>query len=363
MSNAASRPLPATAFVTGATGLLGNNLVRLLLQRGVQVKALVRSVEKAQRQFPGLPVEFVPGDMGNAATFAAALNGCDAVFHCAAFFRDSYKGGSHWAELERTNVQGLEGLLSAAYRAGIRQFLQVSSVAVLLGQPGRAVDESAVRRPEQADDYYRSKILADETLFRFLDAHPDFFATLVLPGWMHGPGDMGPTSAGQVTLDYLHRRLPGVVPGSFAFVDARDVAEACLAALVQGRRGERYLAAGRSMAMRELFSELAAVSGVPAPTMPLPLPLLYLIGGASELWARLTGQPVLLSLASVRLLARESGLSQFDHRKSERELGLRFRPVRETLAEEIAWYQANGYLGKSQLPSGWQPPKSLFAAQ
>ena len=94
-----------SAFVTGATGLLGNNLVRELVARGYAVKGLVRSRAKGEQQFNNLPgVELVVGDMADVDAFAASLQGCDTVFHTAAFFRDNYKGGSHWKELEKINV-------------------------------------------------------------------------------------------------------------------------------------------------------------------------------------------------------------------------------------------------------------------
>src|SRR5712692_6797683 len=93
----------SSAFVTGATGLLGNNLVRLLVARGVRVRALVRSREKAERQFDRLPVEVVTGDMNNVAAFAEKLRGGEVLFHTAAYFRDSFKGGGkHWKELHAT---------------------------------------------------------------------------------------------------------------------------------------------------------------------------------------------------------------------------------------------------------------------
>jgi dihydroflavonol-4-reductase len=333
-----------TAFVTGATGLLGNNLVRLLVEKGFRVKALARSPEKAQKQFASLPVEIIPGDMTRVHGFTASLLGVDVVFHTAAHFRDSYKGGSHWHQLSRVNVQGTADLLSAAYSAGVRRLVHASSVAVLDGQPGQSIDESMLRDPSNADDYYRSKILSDREVLRFLETHPSMWAAMVLPGWMHGPGDIGPTSAGQTVLDFVKRKLPGLVPGSFSVVDARDVAHAMLLVAENGKRGERYLAAGRHMTMADLFPALQRVSGVPAPTRPIPLPMLLLLAGASELWARVTGQPVLLSWATVRLLNREAGRSKYDHRKSEQELGLQFRPTEETLRDEIAWYRTNGWL-------------------
>jgi dihydroflavonol-4-reductase len=127
-------------------------------------------------------------------------------------------------------------------------------------------------------------------------------------------------------------------------VDARDVAEAHLLALEKGRRGERYLAAGRHLTMRELFAVLERVSGVKAPTRALPLPALYGIAAFAELAAWITKKPALLSLATVRLMRRENDRTRFDPAKAQRELGLRFRPVEETLADELAWFRAQGLL-------------------
>lgn len=161
---------------------------------------------------------------------------------------------------------------------------------------------------------------------------------------MHGPHDLGPTSAGQTVIDFVKGKLPGIVPGSFAVVDARDVARAMLFALDRGRRAERYLAAGRHMTVAELFTVLERVSGVRAPRRRIPAVVLYLIAAANEIAARATGRPALLSWASVRSLTGEADRSRYDPSKSERELGLSFRRVEETLADEIAWFRSQGIL-------------------
>lgn len=350
-----------TAFVTGSTGLLGNNLVRLLAGRGVRVKALARSREKAAKQFAGVPVEIIEGDMLDVARFAPALTGCDALFHTAAHFRDSYKGGKHWDRLHAVNVEGTGRLLEAAYAAGIRRAVHTSSVAVLNGPPGRLIDETMERREADADDYYRSKILADRTVREFLDGHPDMFVAMVLPGWMFGPGDVGPTSSGQVTLDFINRKLPGRVPGSFSIVDARDVARHQVAALERGRSGQRYLAAGRHMTMDDLLPLLAEASGVAAPTRRLPLAVLRVLAAGYEFYSGVTGRPVLVSRAAVRLMAQEADRSHYDHVKSERELGCTFRPVMETLADTVAWYRANGDLHIRSAAPGRDAPRGTQA--
>ncbi|HWW68320.1 MAG TPA: SDR family oxidoreductase [Duganella sp.] len=329
-----------SAFVTGATGLLGNNLVRELVARGVAVKALVRSPAKGQQQFAGLAgVELVPGDMADVPAFADRLRGCDVVFHTAAFFRDNYKGGSHWEELQRINVEGTGLLIEHAYRAGVRRFVQTSSIGVLNGEPGAPIDETCLRELDDADDYYRSKILADQAVLRFLARHPDMHASLVLPGWMWGPADIGPTSSGQFVNDVVLGKLPGLVPGSFSVVDARDVAQAHIAAALQGHRGERYLAAGRHMTMRQLVPLLGQIANVKTPTRALPVPLLYALAAVQEVYARVTGRPILLSLATVRLMVKEAGRTHFNHAKSERELALKFRPFEQTVADTVGWYR------------------------
>jgi dihydroflavonol-4-reductase len=334
-----------TAFVTGSTGLLGSNLVRLLAARGYEVRALARSRAKAARQLAGVQgLSVVEGDMADVRAFAPALCGCDVLFHTAAHFRDSYKGGNHREALQRINVVGTRDLIAAAHAEGVRRMVHTSSIAVLDGPRGAVMDETMLRREPERDDYYRSKMHADREVLAFLDAHPEMWATFVLPGWMNGPGDAGPTSAGQTVMDFVLGRLPGIVPGSVAFVDARDVAFAQLAAAERGRRGERYLAAGRHMTIAELLAALERVSGVRAPTRRIPVPMLYAVAGVSELLARTLGRPALLSLATVRIMLQEADRSRFSDAKSRRELGLAFRPVEETLTDAIAWFRAHGML-------------------
>ena len=96
------------------------------------------------------------------------------------------------------------------------------------------------------------------------------------------------------------------------------------------------------MTLAKLFPIIEAESGVKAPTRRLPLPLMYAVAAIQETLARTLGKPALLSWAAVKSLEREAGRTRFDHRKSERELGLVFRPVEETVRDAIAWFRAQG---------------------
>src|SRR5262245_24858603 len=115
------------AFVTGATGFIGGNLVRELLADGHAVRALVRP-QSDQRNLTGLPVELVTGDLDDQANLAEQLAGCDVVFHVAAHY-------SLWARdadtIYRANVTGTKNLLAATRQAGVRRFVHTSSVAAI----------------------------------------------------------------------------------------------------------------------------------------------------------------------------------------------------------------------------------------
>jgi dihydroflavonol-4-reductase len=339
-----------TAFVTGSTGLLGSNLVAALRAAGYRVRALARSVEKGQAQLgpPREGLDIVRGDMTNVAAFAPALSGVDVLLHTAAHFRDSYKGGSHWDELRRVNVDGTRELVEAAYAAGVRRMVHTSSVAVLAtASRARPVDETMRRSPDgEPDDYYRSKILGDRAIDAFLAEHPSFSATFVLPAFMNGPGDAGPTSAGQFVIDFVRGRLPGIVKAAFSYVDARDVAAAQIAALDHGERGERYLVAGRTAAVPEVAGILEELTGIAGPRVALPIELLGGIAVVNELWARATGRPVLLGWASYRTLSREGRFMAYDSSKAARVLGVEFRPLRATLLDALRWFAARGMLGR-----------------
>jgi dihydroflavonol-4-reductase len=336
------------ALVTGATGLLGSNLVRELAARGVAVRAVARDPARAKRLLDGIPaLEIVRGDLDDVAGFAPALDGADVVFHAAAYFRESYRGGTHWERLRRTNVEGTRRLIDAAYARGVRRILHVSSIGTLAtaAPGGRPVDAAMRIAPEATrNDYFRSKILADREAEEALARHPDLWIAFVLPGFMNGPGDSGPTSAGQTILDYAAGRLPGVIDAHLSYVDARDVAKACVETALSAKRGARYVVAGRRVSLAEAYAVLARVTGVPAPTRRIPYLALAVTAALNEAWARLSGRPVLIGLATYRNLREQGAHNRYDSSPAERDLGIRFRPVEETLRDAAAWLRAAGML-------------------
>jgi dihydroflavonol-4-reductase len=331
------------AFVTGTTGLLGSNLTRALLQAGHRVKGLVRSQEKAARVFKDTPgLEFVTGDMNNISGFASALAGCDVLFHTAAYFREYYQPGDHKATLEKINVQGTIDVLIAAEKYGVSRAVHTSSSGVIGKKDNGAPGDESTAPDEYAGSnlYFASKVSAELAIGRFLKER-SLPVIMILPGWMWGPGDAAPTSSGQLLLDFLKQKLPGVIEGGTSVVDARDVAAAMIVAAEKGRSGERYIVGGSYFEFGQVLGVLEKVTGVPAPARRIPYALSVAVGYASETWARITGQSALVTVEAVRTIHAKKAV---DSAKAVRELGAAFRPFEETVKDEVGWYRSNGYL-------------------
>jgi dihydroflavonol-4-reductase len=328
------------AFVTGATGLLGNNLVRALRAYGHEVRALVRSDTKAQQLLGDTGAELVLGDMEDVPGFAETLAGCDVVFHTAAYFREYYASGDHWPKLERINVQGTLALAEAADARGVRRLVHTSSSATIgLRADRSAGDEDTPPAPIAAENlYFRSKVIADQKL-RELSARLGLDVVQVLPGWMFGPWDAAPTASGRLVLDFLAGALPPIPPGGMNAVDARDVAAGMIRAAVHGRTGHRYILGGPFVTLADVAETLAHLTGLPAPRFRVPYRVAWAYATFAEAWARITGGQTLVTVAAVRAMHAQLRVSSH---KALRELRWRYRPLSHTLRDEVAWYRAHG---------------------
>jgi dihydroflavonol-4-reductase len=326
------------AFVTGSTGLLGNNLVRLLIEQGHSVKALVRSQEKASKLFSNLDdVTLVKGDMLDIDSFAKELAGCDVLFHTAAYFREYYQPGNHWQMLEDINVKGTIKLLSEAEKQGIKKVIYVSSAGpVGMKSPGVPGDETTPPDPQAIGNlYFKSKVLAEEAIYKFLEQH-SLPVVLILPGWMFGPRDAAPTGGGQLVLDYLQQKIPGILDGGTCMVDARDVAQAMTNAVEYGQSGDRYITAGQYFTLEQLFKSLEKVSGVPSPKRRISYNVSLILAWFSDMYARLTGAKSMLPLDGIRIMHLKT---QVTSAKAIGELKVTFRPLEETLHDVVDWFR------------------------
>jgi dihydroflavonol-4-reductase len=324
------------AFVTGATGLLGNNLVRALRARGHDVVGLVRSDAKARQLLGDTDASWIVGDVREPSRFAQALEQRDVFFHTAAYFRESYQPGDHADALADVNVRGTLALLALADERGLRKFVHVGAGGIIGtkadGQPGDEDTQPPTFALE--NPYFKSKVEGDAKVRSFVPKN-GLEVVEILPGWMWGPGDAGPTGSGQLAKDFLSRKLPGIPPGGANVVDARDVANAMIAAAEKAPHGSRYIVAGPSMTLGDVIATLERVSGVHGPFMRIPYPVALGFAAVSETWARMTGKPTLITRDGVKTMHANIRISSA---RAERELGVTFRQFEQTARDVLGWY-------------------------
>ncbi|MDT0320055.1 NAD-dependent epimerase/dehydratase family protein [Streptomyces millisiae] len=337
--------LPHRVVVTGATGLLGTAVVEQLLTEGREAVALVRDADKARRLLPDhAGLTLVVGDVNDPASYRSALAGADAVIHTAAYFREYYQPDPDLPLLFRTNVDAVRALLREAVDAGVPVVVHTSSITTLApGTQEAPADESAPPPPGWERNSYRaSKVRAEEAIREFCAAEPGLRVPIVLPGWMWGPRDVGPTSAGRLFLSVARRQLRAVPRAGNHVVDVRDVAGALLRAAESGQSLRRYIVAGRWQRLASTVGGVAESVGVPAPR-EVPAGAAFAFATVLELSARLRRQPPIATREGVRVLL-DGNRTRITSARAERELGVSFRPLTQTFADEAAWYRAAGIL-------------------
>ncbi|WP_051271516.1 NAD-dependent epimerase/dehydratase family protein [Shimazuella kribbensis] len=328
------------AFVTGGTGLLGNNLVRLLLERGWEVKALARSSKKAEMMFDGLDVQIVQGDLLDIESWAHQMNGSDVLFHTAAYFRETFRNGDHWDNLEKINVTNTIRLFELAEQYEVGKVIHISTNATIRKRNnGEISDESDHMNPDETLNLYgKSKVIADLEIKKFMEEHHIPIVT-IMPAWMFGPSDAAPTGSGQFVLNFLDQKFPGSFPSGIDVVDVRDVANAMIQAAKKSPSGEKYIVTAHYTSLGELFEILQHVSGVSAPTKKFPISMVYLSTWFTQKIASLRNKEVDMSLDELRVMTE---MKRTSGDKAIRDLNLTFRPLEETLRATVEWYRSNG---------------------
>ena len=312
--------------VTGATGHLGNVLVRHLLERAEPVRAVVQAGDD-RIALRGLDVEIVEGDVTSERSIEDALRGADVVYHLAGIV--SITAG-HERLLERVNVEGTRNVARACRRAGARRLVYVSSLHALVEPGDGTLDESGGFDPERVvGAYARSKAAASRELQRAAqDGELD--AVLVLPTGVVGPFDFRPSEIGELIFAVARHRRPVIIEGAHAWIDVRDVARGLCLAADRGRSGEAYLINGGRLTTRELCETVAHAAGVPPPRVVLPTALARPISLVGLGWERLTHRRALITPYALHVLGTRW---RVDDGKARRELGFTSGPLDRALID------------------------------
>ena len=337
--------------VTGASGHIGNNLVRSLVDAGHKVRVLLHHPPTSQgvasdtgRALADVPCEHVLGDVCDPASLKQAFAGADHVYHLAAHISIS---PDEDARCEPVNVEGTRNVTAACRETSVRRLIHFSSVHALwcegIGhREGAAhpIDErhELADRPE-ALPYDRSKARSEKVVLAAVADGLD--AVIVNPGAVIGRHDYRPSAQGSALLDWVRGRVPALVEGGYNWVDVRDVVSGAIAAAERGRRGERYLLTGHPLSFQELAGHLESASGKRMPRFVTPLWLARMASPLVVATSKLLGTRPLVTPYALQIIACNY---HFKHDKAKAELGYTPRPIEDTLGDMLAWYRSAGYL-------------------
>jgi dihydroflavonol-4-reductase len=323
-------------FVTGGTGFVGANLVRSLLKRGYQVKALVRGTSD-RSNLQGLDVELVTGDL-NDPDLGPKLRGCQALFHVAAHYSLLQRERDRLFEI---NVLGTRNILQAAREAGVGRVVYTSSVAAI-GVPtdGSIADETYQSAPDRLIGAYKqSKYWAEQEARKAIALGQDI--VIVSPSSPIGPYDIKPTPTGDLVLRFLQGRMPAYVDTGLNFVDVRDVAQGHILALEKGVGGDRYILGNANLSLKAVLDLLGTITGRKPPKYQLPLWLPLGVAWVDEKILGSLGKTPSVPIDGVRMSQQKMF---YNPSKAVETLGLPQTEVAIALADAVDWFKRNGYV-------------------
>jgi dihydroflavonol-4-reductase len=326
-------------LVTGANGHVGNNICRMLVARGERVRAMIRPSADVE-PLRGIDVEIVRGDIMDHASTAQAVEGCGRVYHTAAGFvmwsRDPER------DIIRPSVDGTRHVMEAAAKAGVEKVMYTSTTGTMgfSTTPERSLDETAFNTDPHTP-YVRGKIAAEKEAFA-IAKRTKMPISSIHPGLILGPRFFKVSESVKQVADFLNNGAPVYFEGGFGVVDVDDIARGALLAMDKGRDGERYILSGENVTVKQLFDMLAELTGLKAPTMKMPVPVLRAVAGLMELGARVTGGKPQLDRTQVDEFAGKYGY--FDSSKAKRELGYTWLSARDTLRRTVAWLVDKGFV-------------------
>lgn len=317
-------------LLLGATGLLGHNVLRRLLDDGHEVVVLVRragaiAIDGTWRE--------VVGSLLSDADLLRAAEGCDAIINCAGITDMSLR---HLSDYLPVNAGLCRRMVSVCEQCGIKVIVHTSTV--------NTIGNGTCERPSKGDEpmrepfvdslYAKSKRAGEEFLAEAVLVHPDWHVVVINPGFILGACDVRPSS-GRMLLAAYRRRVMAAPPGGKAFVAVQDVAQACVNALVRGISGNRYIVvnSGACMSMADLYRLQADVTGYRQTIVALPRWLVTSAGAIGSMM-RAVGVRTDLCLNNVRQLMVQE---YYDGGRAVDELGINQTPIAEAIKEFHQW--------------------------
>ncbi len=322
------------AFVTGATGHVGGNLVRELLSRDFEVRCLVRSDTRAVE---GLDVECVKGNLLDVNELKPLMKDCDVMFHSAAFVAvEKVKEDLMW----KINVEGTQSVCDAAIGSDISKLIHFSSVHAFNQHPtSEALTESRplVSDPKAAP-YDRTKAASQQIVY---DTNESGLSSNVIhPTGIIGPCDFKPSRMGKVIINIAEGRMPFTLNTGFNWVDVRDVCKTAVNCIELGTPGQNYLTPGSWGSMSEISNYVSKEIGKRKSIATMPFWSAYLALPFASMKSRITGERPSFTRGSLHALAVQC--REIPGSLAINDLGHSPRPLEETIRDTTRWLIDSG---------------------
>ncbi len=321
--------------VTGASGHVGANLCRQLLDAGHKVRALVHHNKEA---LSGLDLDTVTGDVLEPESLYELCENVEVVIHLAAIVSISRSNSKYLFDV---NIEGTRNIIRACISKKVRRLIYFSSIDVFNQKPiYETLHEEKPFISGSKFLYRQSKVECEQMI---IEQKKNGLEVIVLnPTSIVGPYDFKPSLMGQLIIQLYQRRFPGLVSGGYDWVDVRDVAGAAINAMTKGRNGERYIISGKWRSLKEFADVFEKVSGKKAPLIVFPdflaklgVPFLYVD-------AMIKREKPLYTLDSLAIL--KEGNQMIDHAKAAKELDYSSRDLEDTFKDTVEWFKLKKHI-------------------
>lgn len=311
--------------VTGATGFLGSELVRQLLDSGKPVRALKRETSVIPEILKGRAIEWVDADILNYFSLEDAFEGAHVVYHCAAFI--SFDPADK-KKLQKINVEGTANVVNVCLQKGIRKLVHVSSVAAI-GEPkpgNPATENDHWKFDNRQHDYSVSKYESEMEVWRSIAEGLN--AVIVNPSLIIGK-NAGNKGSGQL-FETVSKGLKFYTRGSCGLVDVEDVAKSMIGLMESDISAERFLINAENWSYNRLFTETARQLGIKPPATEAKPWMMAIAWRAAGLVSLLTGKHFSLTKNTARSALKKH---EYVNEKIKSAIGIEFKPIKQTIHE------------------------------
>lgn len=319
--------------ITGASGLVGGNLVRALLAQGGPVRAVVHHDRRA---LEGLDVETISADLTNPDSLQQAFAGAETIYHLASSISLRM---DNWGKLEQVNVAGTRNVIEACLTCGVSKLIYFSSIRAYQQEPFNQPlnEDRPLLAGNQAPPYERSKAAAE--LIARQAPNRGLATVIIIPTAIVGPYDFRPSYLGKALQMLGRGRIPALVRGGYDWVDVRDVVKGAIQAERLGKSGSRYILSGHWRSLLDFACLTSEHTGNPAPRLAVPIWLAHLFQPVMAKLAQINSSQPLYTRAMLETMRSNR---QISHARATGDLGYAPRAFEETVQDTLDWFTKQG---------------------